>query len=176
MATSFCQHDIKNRSHFAQNRSNFLARFRSQANTCSNSVPTASLAGVRTLCQQQNQGRCWHQKRSNSAPQCSNVRTKTLGVMHLAGIRPRHPHPVARMRWCSPQVVRGPQPAPGPGHRAAANPARRRHSVAATTDALGGRVCVCVLSERVVTPVPALRRAAKGRRVGHGGGGGERQR
>ena len=78
---------LKNRSHFAQNRSNFLARFRSQANTCSNSVPTASLAGARTLCQQQNQGRCWHQKRSNSAPQCSNVRTKTLVSFGLLLVR-----------------------------------------------------------------------------------------
>ena len=45
---------------------------------CSNSVPTAELAGVRTLCQQQNQGRCWHKECSNSRPWCSNVRTRTL--------------------------------------------------------------------------------------------------
>ena len=108
MATSFCQHDIKNRSHFAQNRSNFLARFRSQANTCSNSVPTASLAGVRTLCQQQNQGRCWHQKRSNSAPQCSNVRTKTLHCARLLAMRRGHEERRAAMRHksCAARCVR----------------------------------------------------------------------
>ena len=35
--------------------------------------------------------------------------------MHLGGIRPSHPHPVARVRWCSPQVVRVAVPAPVPG-------------------------------------------------------------
>ena len=81
LGASFCQDDVKKCSKslkIARNCSNFVARFRSHTNMCSNSVPTAALAGVRTLCQQQNQGRCWHQKRSNSAPQCSNVRTKTL--------------------------------------------------------------------------------------------------
>ena len=35
--------------------------------------------------------------------------------MHLGGLRPSHPHPVARVRWCSPQVVRVAVPAAVPG-------------------------------------------------------------
>ena len=60
----------------------FLARFRSQANMCSNSVPTAALAGVRTLCQQQSQGKCWHTERANSRRGCANVRTDALVWHH----------------------------------------------------------------------------------------------
>ena len=73
LGASLWQYDVKDSSNLLKIASSFFARFRSQANTCSNSVPTAALAGVRTLCHQQNQGRCWPQKRANSRPWCATV-------------------------------------------------------------------------------------------------------
>ena len=86
LGASFCQDDVKKCSSslkIARNRSNFVARFRSHANMCSNSVPTAALAGVRTLCQQQSQGKCWHTERANSRRGCANVRTEALVHIHI---------------------------------------------------------------------------------------------
>ena len=88
MGASFCQDDVKKCSSslkIARNRSNFVARFRSHANMCSNSVPTAALAGVRTLCQQQSQGKCWHRLCANSRAQCANVRTEALRLAEVRG-------------------------------------------------------------------------------------------
>ena len=84
LRASFCQDDVQKCSKLlkiARNRTIFVARFRSHANMCSNSVPTAALAGVRTLCQQQNQGRCWPTGSVLTVTYCrrSNVRTGPLG-------------------------------------------------------------------------------------------------
>ena len=78
LEASFCQDDIKYRSHLPKIARMFLLPSARRPKFVPNSVPTASLPGVRTLCQQQNQGRCWHSKLANSRYWRSNVRTKTL--------------------------------------------------------------------------------------------------